>query len=104
MNGQMDMRGCVAVRVTSPIKTVEQVILDNEAKSEARKEKIVIDVLQDNYFVARTNIPKRQVPEEVNIRYKLRVQKKKRDRKNREGDINIQRGGGRSNFGILRAI
>ena len=54
-----------------PIKTVEQVILDNEAKSEARKEKIVIDVLQDSYFVAHTYVPEQQVPEEVGLRYEF---------------------------------
>ena len=48
-NGYEWMRGAES---DFPIKTVEQVMLDNEAKSEARKEKIVIDVLQDNYFVA----------------------------------------------------
>ena len=54
-----------------PIKTAEQVILDNEAKSEARKEKIVIDVLQDSYFVGHTYVPEQQVPEEVGLRYKF---------------------------------
>ena len=52
-----------------PVKTVEQVILDNEAKSEARKEKILVDVLQDNYFVGHTYVPEQQVPEEVGLRY-----------------------------------
>ena len=67
-NGYEWMRGAES---DFPIKTVEQVMLDNEAKSEARKEKIVIDVLQDNYFVAHTFVPERQVPEEVGLRYKF---------------------------------
>ena len=62
-NGYEWMRGEEA---DFPVKTVEQVILDNEAKSEARKEKILVDVLQDNYFVGHTE---QQVPEEVGLRY-----------------------------------
>ena len=60
-NGYAWMRGA---ETDFPIKTVEQVILDNEAKSEARKEKIVIDVLQDSYFVGHTYVPEQQVPKE----------------------------------------
>ena len=65
-NGYEWMRGEEA---DFPVKTVEQVILDNEAKSEARKEKILVDVLQDNYFVGHTYVPEQQVPEEVGLRY-----------------------------------
>ena len=67
-NGYAWMRGA---ETDFPIKTAEQVILDNEAKSEAQKEKIVIDVLQDSYFVGHTYVPEQQVPEEVGLRYKF---------------------------------
>lgn len=54
-----------------PVKTVSQVVLDNEAKNEARKEKILVDVLQDcQYFLGHVHMPEQQVPEEVGVRYK----------------------------------
>jgi hypothetical protein len=67
-NGYEWMRGEEA---DFPVKTVEQVILDNEAKSEARKEKIIVDVLQDSYFVGHIFIPEQHDPQEVGIRYKF---------------------------------
>ena len=67
-NGYDWMRG---PETDFPVKTVEQVILDNEAKSEARMEKILIDVLQDSYFVGHTYVPEQLVPEEVGLRYEF---------------------------------
>ena len=54
-----------------PVKTMEQVILDNEARSEARKEEIIVEFLSDNYFIGHLSMPERKVPEEVGSRYKF---------------------------------
>ena len=65
-NGYEWMRGEEA---DFPVKTVEQVILDNEARSEARKEEIIVEFLNDNYFFGHLSMPERKVPEEVGRRY-----------------------------------
>ena len=52
-----------------PTKTVSQVVLDNEARNEAQKEKILVDVLQDQYFIGHVHVPEQQVPAEVGLRY-----------------------------------
>ena len=54
-----------------PVKTIEQVILDNEARSEARKEEIIVEFLNDNYFFGHLSMPESKVPEEVGLRYKF---------------------------------
>ena len=47
-----------------PVKTIEQVTLDNEARSEARKEEIIVEVLNDcHYFVGHLYMPEKLVPE-----------------------------------------
>ena len=53
-----------------PLKTAAQVILDNEARTEARREEILVDVLSCQYFIGHLHIPEEQVPEEVGRRYK----------------------------------
>ena len=55
-----------------PVKTIEQITLDNEARSEARKEEIIVEVLNDcHYFVGHLYMPEKLVPEEVGLRYKF---------------------------------
>ena len=55
-----------------PLKTAAQVVLDNESKSEARKEEILVDVLSNcQYFVGHVHVPEKQVPDEVGLRYKF---------------------------------
>ena len=67
-NGYPWMRGDEA---DFPVKTIEQVILDNEARSEARKEEIIVEFLNDNYFFGHLSMPESKVTEEVELRYKF---------------------------------